>query len=239
MSLGVRTVSDADEKAAASCSSKDLSEKVMRRDDYACRFCGFRSLKFQRTLPCKEAGDPPHATVCTFCEQCMALERTGISGAGQLIWLPEIPQVELNHLVRAIYVAANASYPVNELSKRARDALTVRRAEAKKRLGSDDPMLLATILRENLNDNERKGAIAKIEGIRLMPGDKYLVRTAKGDANFFPQMVKYWLSSEGPYANIQPEKWPELFRAALEAAHADSQEDAENEEEPPSYDPAP
>lgn len=232
MSLGVRLVSDADEKAGASSRSKDLNEKVMRRDDYTCRFCGFRSLKFQRTMPCKIAGDPPYATVCTFCEQCMALERTGISGAGQLIWLPEIPQVELNHLVRAIYVSANAPYPINELSKRARDALTVRRAEAKKRLGSDDPMLLATIMRENLNDNERKGATAKIEGVRLMPGDKYLVRTAKGDANFFPQMVKYWLSSEGPYANMQPEKWPEMFRAAHEAAQAQEEQPTQDPSDP-------
>lgn len=160
----------------------------------------------------------------------MALERTGISGAGQLIWLPEIPQQELNHLVRAIYVASEAPYPINELSKRARDALTVRRSDAKKRLGSDDPMLLATILRENLNNNERKGAADKLDGIRLMPGDKYIVHTAKGDANFFPQMVKFWLSSEGPYANMPTEKWPELFRAALEAANAeDNAEEQEND----------
>lgn len=228
MSLGVRLASDADERTGSSSRSQDLTEKVMRRDDYACRFCGFRSLKTQRIMPCKAAGDPPYATVCAFCEQCMSLERTGISGAGQLIWLPEIPQPELNHLVRAIYASADAPYPVNELSKRARDALTVRRAEAKKRLGSDDPMLLATILRENLNDNERKGAAAKLEGIRLMPGDKYLIRTAKGDVNIFPQMVKYWLSSEGPYANMPTEKWPELFRAALEAANV-SEEAAESD----------
>ncbi len=234
MSLGVRLASDADEKAVSSSRSGNLNEKVMRRDDYTCRFCGFRSLKFQRVVPCKDAGEPPYATACTFCEQGMALERTGISGAGQLIWLPEIPQHELNHLVRAIYVAADAPYPVNELSKRARDALTIRRSEAKKRLGSDDPMLLATILRETLNDNERKGAADKLDGIRLLPGDKYIVRTTKGDANFFPQMVKYWLSSEGPYANMQPEKWPELFRAALNAAntqeYAEAQEDEATED---------
>jgi len=90
-----------------------------------------------------------------------------------------------------------------------------RRGEAKKRLGSDDPLLLATVLHESLSPAEAKKAIPKLDGIRLMPFDKHVVRGAKGDVNQFPNLVKYWRSSEGPFAQFPPENWPEMFERVM------------------------
>lgn len=194
-------------------------EKALGRDDYACRYCGFRSKQFQRTIPDTEAGDPPIATVCTFCEQILSLERAGITGAGLLIWLPEITQINLNHLVHAIFVAkSEKGGPMEVLATRAFDALTVRRAEAKKRIGTDDPTLLATIFRESLSKEEMKLAVPKLEGIRLLPSDKYMMRGPKGDANQFPQMAKYWLSVSGPFGQYPTDKWAENLKQAMGSA---------------------
>ncbi|MGL1227158.1 hypothetical protein ACSTKV_22915, partial [Vibrio parahaemolyticus] len=41
---------------------KSITEKTLKRDDYTCRFCGFRAKQYQRLVPCAEAGDPPYAT---------------------------------------------------------------------------------------------------------------------------------------------------------------------------------
>ena len=216
LALGVRPTSGAEK--ASSSRLKSNVEKALARDDHTCRFCGFHSAQFQRTIPYAEAGDPPVATVCTFCEQVLSLERAGITGAGLLIWLPEITQINLNHLVRAIYVARAGKGAMADLATRALDALTVRRTEAKKRLGSDDPLLLATILRESLDADEVKTAVAKLDGIRLLPSEKYMMRGAKGDANQFPQIAKFWMSPSGPFGQLPADKWQDLLKSALAAA---------------------
>jgi intracellular multiplication protein IcmJ len=215
LTLGVRPSSGA---GAASVSQlKSITEKAQKRDDGVCRFCGFQARQFQRVIPWAEAGDPPFATVCIFCESCLSLERNGVTGAGLLLWLPEISQVALNHIVRAVYAARTEKGPMAALATRALDALTVRRSEAKKRLGSDDPLLLATILKESLDPDDVKASAAKLEGIRLLPSEKYIVRGPKGDANQLPRLAKYWLSPAGPYGAWPTDKWQETFKKALAA----------------------
>lgn len=137
--------------------------------------------------------------------------------SGVLIWLPEIAQAELNHMARAIYVGRAGQGAIAELATRAFDALMARRADAKKRLGSDDPLLLATIMHESLTEDELKGAIAKLDGIRLMPLDKQMARGPKGDVNGFPQLVKYWSSPQGPYGQKLPDKWLDMLKTAVAA----------------------
>ena len=214
LALGVRSSSAA---GASASPQKAVVEKTLKRDDYTCRFCGFHAKQAQRTIPYAEAGDPPLATACIFCEQVLNLERSGMANGGLLIWLPEISQVDLNHLVRAIYVArADKKDPMAELATRALDALTARRAEAKKRLGSDDPLLLATILQESLTTDEAAEAVKKLDGIRFLPSEKYMMRTSKGDTNQLPQIVKYWAS--GPFGPWPVSQWQDNFQKALAAA---------------------
>ena len=95
--------------------SKSDIESVLKRDDFSCRFCGFRSTQYQRVIPFADST----VTACSFCEQVLALERAGIMGGGVLIWLPEISQIELNHIARAIYVArADENNPLADMANR-------------------------------------------------------------------------------------------------------------------------
>ncbi len=148
------------------------------------------------------------------------LDRTGLAGAAALIWLPELSQAELNHVARAIYVARASKSNLTASATRALDALMARRADAKKRIGSDDPLLLATVIHESLGKEEYDGVASKLDGIRLLPLEKHLVRTPKGDVNQFQQMVKYWCSPAGPYARLPVEQWADLFKAAAPAGNA-------------------
>jgi intracellular multiplication protein IcmJ len=211
--LGVRRSSDDETREKAP--SKSQADKALRRDDYTCRFCGFRSEQYQRVIP---ADNGKLVTSCTFCEQCLYLERAGITGAGALLWLPEIGQAELNHIARAIYIAGASQEKLAKESARAIEALQARRSEAKKRLGSDDPLLLATALHESLTEKEYARATDKLAGIRLLPVDKHMARGARGDADQFPAMIKYWCSDQGPYAELPVAKWGDVLKAASAAS---------------------
>lgn len=187
---------------------KAQAEKVLSRDDFTCRFCGFRSLQYQRVVP----HGKNFVTACGFCEQALSLDRVGMAASGLLIWLPEIAQIELNHLVRAIYVArAEENAEFVDIAERAYNALLARRAEAKKRIGSEDPAVLATVLLENLTPQERQAAAEKLDGIRLLCFDKYIVRGHKGDFNAFPQIVSFWKSPKGPYADMPIGEWQKVL----------------------------
>ncbi len=199
--------------------SKAQAEKILDRDNYTCRFCGFRSRQYQRVVPVEK----DFATACGFCEQALFLERSGIVNSGVLIWLPEITQAELNHIVRAVYIArAEEGSEIAAAADRAFDALMARRVDAKKRLGSEDPIVLSTVLHENLTAKERVAASKKLEGIRLLPLDRYIVRGHNGDFDGFPQMVKYWISKDGPYAAIPTLEWQKLFEKVAPRRPLDS-----------------
>jgi hypothetical protein len=193
-------------------------EKALWRDGYTCRCCGFHSSKYQSVIPASPGSKEDFLTVCKFCESCLALEKTGLSGAGVLVWLPEIPQTELHHIMRAIYILRGTEHPLAAAAEKAYEGLLARRAEAKKRLGSDDPLLLATVLSETLTDAEYASRQAKLEGLRLLPLDRWIVRGRSGDINHFPQIIKYWRSSEGPFGKFPPETWGALLESVTAKA---------------------
>lgn len=207
LTLGVGRKPDA--KGGGRPPSKPETEKILNRDGYTCRFCGFSSAHYQRVVPTSDG----YVTACTFCEQVVALERAGLMGGGILIWLPEISQAELNHIARAAYIARDDEDQTDmaDAAARAIDALAARRTEAKKRLGTDDPLVLATVLHENLTDKESAAAAKKLDGVRLLPNDKYMVRGKGGDVNGFPQMVTFWRSPQGPFGQIPAASWRDLF----------------------------
>jgi len=213
--LGVRRSPDAEKSLSRDRSHlRGQMEQTLRRDDFTCRFCGFHATQYQRVVPC-EGEDPPFATACNFCEQCLSLDRAGLAGSGLLIWLPEIGQAELHHIARAAYVARATNSELAVAATRTLDGLVARRADAKKRLGSDDPLLLATVMHEMLDDKEYARAASKLDGVRLMPLNKHLMRTGKGALiDQFPQILKYWGSSAGPYGRLPVDSWAELLKTA-------------------------
>lgn len=221
--LGVRLAPDADGMALAGRSlSKAQVEKVLHRDGFSCRCCGFTSKRFQRVIPTWDPSDSKKddqlITVCTFCEACFVLDKTGLFGGGTLIWLPEISQADLNHIVRAIYVARKSEDALAKTASRALDVLMERRLEAKKRLGADDPLLLATALAENLDQKTYAARAAKMEGLRLLPSDKYFVRQKGGEDDIFPQMLSYWTSPQGPFGQKPVSEWGAMFEGISSAA---------------------
>lgn len=218
--LGVRR---SPSKAAAaahqkpSFSMKDwpaVREQVLKRDRYSCSYCGFTAKKYQRVhykngVPA--ALRPEHLTTsCIFCEQCFELESIAKTHGGILIWLPEITQIELHHLCRALFVARlHDDHALAQKAQSCLEQLIARRTDAKKRIGTDDPVVLATMLLEQTDDRAYGERGAKLEGIRLLPLARRLQAVAgqaedAPDNDIFPDILRYWTGADGPFAKVTP-----------------------------------
>jgi intracellular multiplication protein IcmJ len=196
--------------------SDDLKNRVLTRDDYTCRYCGFQSRKYQEVNfvgkdNTQDIKPDNYATACIFCHQCFHLERIDRMQSGAVIWLPEIGQAALHHICRAIYVARISRGPMADAARDAMEALLARKEEAVSRLGTDSPKILSTILQDFLEDSEYKARPHKLKGFRILPLDRRIIKEGDLEFNQFPQVLAFWRSKEGPFGELPPRSWAELF----------------------------
>lgn len=88
-----------------------VQKRVFERDQYTCQFCGFQAREYQEIINLD--GNYTNnklsnmVTACCFCTQCVFLESVGIDemGGGQLIYLPEMTQADLNSFCHVLFCA--------------------------------------------------------------------------------------------------------------------------------------
>ena len=198
-----------------SAADKELKQKVFERDGFTCKCCGFVSKKYQEVLHIdgdeSNSDDANLATVCIFCHQCFNLDKVGTMKSGVLLWLPEIEQADLHHMARAIYVARISQGPIAEAARKALDALMKRREPIRQRIGTDDAYTLATVLKDYLSEHHYKVRESKLEGIKLFPLDRRIIKEADLEFNQFPQILAYWRSKDGPFGGKTPQKWFSIY----------------------------
>ena len=138
--------------------------------------------------------------------------------SGVLIWLPEIEQHELHHIARSIYVARISQGPVAEAARKSLDVIMSRREEAKKRISTDDPYILSTLLRDYLGTKSYNQRMSKLNGVRLFPLDRRIIKEADLEFNQFPQILAYWRSKDGPFGGKAPPQWISIYQDFLSKA---------------------
>ncbi len=200
----------------------ETKQKIFERDDFSCRGCGFTSKKYQEihylngdTQDFKESN---LTTLCIFCHQCFNLEKVSEMRSGVLLWLPEIEQAELHHIARSIYVARISQGPVAEAARKSLDVIMSRREEAKTRISTDDPYILSTVLRDYLGAAHYKDRMVKLDGVRLFPLDRRIIKEADLEFNQFPQILAYWRSKDGPFGGKAPPQWISIYQKLASAA---------------------
>lgn len=200
----------------------DLKQKIFERDEHTCRCCGFVSSKYQEIHFIdnnhKNFNEDNLATTCIFCHQCFNMENVAEMRSGVLIWLPEIEQARLNHIARAIYVARISQGPVAEAARKSLDAIMARREEVKKRISTDDPYILSTVLRDYMGPKHYHQRIKKLDGVRLFPLDRRIIKEADLEFNQFPQILAYWRSKDGPFGGKVPTQWISIYQDIVMAA---------------------
>lgn len=86
-----------------------LYQEMFEQADYTCYYCGFRSEHYQEIH--HEDGNHQNFSrsnlkvVCPLCHQCHHLNAAELNGGGELIWLPDISQQDLNHFCRHLFIA--------------------------------------------------------------------------------------------------------------------------------------
>lgn len=207
---------NANPQRAVGTITPEAKQAIFKRDDHTCQCCGFRAEKYQDVLHLngdkRDFRDENVLTTCVFCHQCFDLMETGQSRAGMLIWLPEISQSVLHHIMRALYIARVTQSGLGDAAKDAYDRLMKRGDEAKKRLGSTDPEALAIVLRDFLTHKQYSDVQERMSGIRLLPLDRKMIKENDMDYNQFPQILAYWRSRNGPFGGSPAQEWAAKFK---------------------------
>lgn len=208
--------------SASSILTKEMKQKILTRDNDTCQCCGFKAKKYQEILflngDTTDLSEENMKSVCIFCHQCFNLDRIHIMKSGVLLWIPEISQADLHHMARAIYVARISQGPISDAARRSLDALMKRREVLRNRIGTDDPYILATVLKDYLTDSHYENREKKIDGVRLFPLDRRIIKEADLEFNQFPQILAYWRSKDGPFGGKVPQKWFDVYHSIQDAA---------------------
>lgn len=193
----------------------ETRQKILERDGHTCRYCGFKSEKYQdvnlKNLNAKELKLDNLATACIFCHQCFDMRKVSDMKSGVLLWLPEVKQWELHHIARAIYVARISQGNMAETAKKALDVIRSRREQAKERLGTDDPQILSHVMEDFLTPRHYAKRKEKLEGVRLFPLDRRIIKEGDLEFNQFPQILAYWRSKNGPFGGRVPNQWKDIY----------------------------
>ena len=202
--------------------SLEVRQKILTRDDHTCQMCGFRSQKYQDVHFVD--GNPENLqvnnmiTACIYCHQCFDLDKVAEMRSGVLIWLPEIQQTNLHHIARAIYVARISQGTMAETAKAALETLMGRREALKERLHTDDPEVLAMVMKDYLGPRHYAMRDQKLEGVRLFPLDRRIIKEGDLEFNQFPQILAYWRSKDGPFGGKIPSQWKKFYAEISQAA---------------------
>jgi len=198
-----------------------IRQKILERDAQTCQCCGFQSKKYQDVHFLD--GDTTNlqmnnmVTACIFCHQCFNIDKVNDMRSGVLIWLPEVEQAELHHIARAIYVSRISQGSMAETAKKALEIIMGRREEAKARIHTDDPNVLSIVMRDFLGPRKYVEAQKKLEGIRLFPLDRRIIKEGDLEFNQFPQILAYWRSKDGPFGGKVPNKWKNFYAQLMQA----------------------
>jgi intracellular multiplication protein IcmJ len=223
-------MNDAD-AADADAEFKRVRKSALERDQHSCRFCGFKSLHWQEV----HHSNDDHAdnrldnliTTCPFCHMCQHIGLAGSNKEAVLIYLPQISQADLHHIVRTALIAERAldvirsdqrsAPPLIRQHREAADvakavlaALRSRSEGAEKRILTSDPAEIANVLKMLPDDAyaRRDDALA---GIRLLP----LGKRSKGHEDIMVKHLDSWMATGGPYALLKPNAWLGVLKAVL------------------------
>ncbi|WP_282610817.1 hypothetical protein [Pelagibius sp. Alg239-R121] len=182
-----------------------LKNAVFSRSQNTCHFCGLRSKKYMEIVaPLSAATTDAMLLACTFCAQVAALDLVSSQRSGVLVYLPEFGQAELNAYARIIYVCRISQGPSAKAAQRILGLLMTRRDAAQKRFGTNDPYDLASMVAGCTTQDERSALLKRLDGIRLFPLDRRIIKDAELEFNQFPQILAYWRSKEGPFGGLTP-----------------------------------
>ncbi len=155
-----------------------LAKKVHERDRYICVFCGFQAKEFQDVINLdgnytrNELSNL--ATSCCFCTQCLFLQAVGLDemSGGQLIYMPEISQADLNSFCHVLFCAMGNNTGYQESAQAIYRSFKFRSqpVELKFGMGTSNPAVFGQMMLEYLARNKQKSS-GLMKDLRLLPSN--------------------------------------------------------------------
>jgi intracellular multiplication protein IcmJ len=195
---------------------EETRQRIFERDNHTCQYCGFQSKKFNLVHVLdgekgKARSDDNLVTSCIFCHQCFHLDHIGDMKSGVLIWMPELTQAQVNHVARSIYVARISQGPMAETARKALEMIMQRREETIERIKTDDPSIMSLVFKDYVTRDIYDRRHEKLDGIRVFPLDRRVIKEGDLEFNQFPQILAYWRSKDGPFAALNPNQWIDRY----------------------------
>lgn len=153
-----------------------VQKKVLERDRYTCQYCGFQAREFQEVVNLdKNYGNNVLSnliTACCFCTQCLFLQAVGLDemGGGQLIYLPEISQNDLNSFCHVLFCAMDNNTGYQDSAQSIYRSLKFRSqiVENKFGTGTSNPAIMGQMMIE-YRAQFPKEKIDILDDLRLLP----------------------------------------------------------------------
>ncbi|HEU5282026.1 MAG TPA: type IVB secretion system protein IcmJDotN [Gammaproteobacteria bacterium] len=155
-----------------------VKKKVMERDEYTCVYCGFQAKEFQEVINLDgNYGNNAlnnMATACCFCVQCLFLQAVGLDemSGGQLIYLPEMSQADLNSFCHVLFCAMgnNTGYQDGAQAIYRSFRFRAQPVETKFGSGTSNPSAFGQMMIEYMSRNKVKQSDV-MKDLRLLPSN--------------------------------------------------------------------
>lgn len=152
-----------------------FSQKVWVRDRYTCQYCGFQAKDFQEVVNVNHNYQNNRLsnliTACCFCTQCNFLDIVGLNyGGGNLIYLPELPQNELNSFCHVLFCAMTNDTGYRDTAQSIYRTLKFRAQPVEEQFGENGSLpaqLVQMFIEMDLENSEKAKTVFK--NLRLLP----------------------------------------------------------------------
>lgn len=154
-----------------------LARKVWARDAYTCQYCGFQAKEFQEVVNAdgQYRNNTPGnlLTCCCFCSQCLFLQAVGWDekSGGQIIYLPEISQADLNSFCHVLFCAMGNSTDYYDSAQSIYRSFKFRSQviEDKFGVGTSNPSVFGQMLVDYQALRSPKDMQSILQPLRLLP----------------------------------------------------------------------
>lgn len=153
-----------------------VAKRVYERDSYTCQFCGFQAKEFQEVVNVDSNYNNNKLsnmiTACCFCTQCLFLQAVGLDemGGGQLIYLPELKQADLNSFCHVLFCAMGNSTGYQDSAQAVYRSLKFRSQIIENKFGSgtSNPAVIGQIILE-MQHRQPEQKVTILKEMRLLP----------------------------------------------------------------------
>lgn len=154
-----------------------FAKRIYTRDQYTCQFCGFQAQEFQEivNLDGSYLNNKPEnlVTACCFCTQCLFLQTAGADdmSGGQLVYLPEMSQADLNSFCHVLFVAMGNTTGFQEGAQTIYRSLRFRsqQIETKFGAGMSNPAAMGQMILEYQETHPGMSFERLLKDLRLLP----------------------------------------------------------------------